>query len=103
MSRCTSAGFMSVFNAKEEGRATLRTSINKPIPFWPSLEPWAKLTPVHVTIRRPRTQWGGAFSGSAGSKSPGVFKNFRKAKRMSAATPKPTIGEISRDKRTWPA
>jgi hypothetical protein len=36
---------MSAFNAKEAGRATIRTSINRPIPFWPSLEPWAKLTP----------------------------------------------------------
>jgi hypothetical protein len=37
------------------------------MPFWPSLEPCAKLTPVQVRTRRPRIQSGGAlsFSGEA--------------------------------------
>ncbi len=39
----------------------------RPMPFWPSFEPWAKLTPVQVRISRPRIQIGGALlpSGAA--------------------------------------
>jgi hypothetical protein len=42
-------------------------SINRPIPFCPSLEPWAKLTPVQVQTRMMRIHQGGAlsFSGAA--------------------------------------
>ena len=31
----------------------------RPMPFWPSFEPWAKLTPVQVKISRPRIHKGG--------------------------------------------
>ena len=34
----------------------------RPMPFWPSLEPWKKLTPVQVRTRRPRIQGGGGLS-----------------------------------------
>jgi hypothetical protein len=34
-------------------------SMINPIPFWPSFDPWAKLTPVHVRIRMPRIHGGG--------------------------------------------
>ena len=39
-----------------------RMSMMSPIPFWPSLEPWAKLTPVQVSTSRPRIQSGGRLS-----------------------------------------
>ena len=31
----------------------------RPMPFWPSFEPCAKLTPVQVRIRMPRIHNGG--------------------------------------------
>jgi hypothetical protein len=31
----------------------------RPMPFCPSFEPWAKLTPVQVRIRTPRIHHGG--------------------------------------------
>ena len=33
----------------------------RPMPFWPSLEPWAKLTPVQVKISRARIHSGGGW------------------------------------------
>ena len=38
-----------------------------PIPFWPSLEPWAKLTPVQVPMRIARIHHGGGSSELGGS------------------------------------
>ena len=32
------------------------------MPFWPSLEPWAKETPVHVAMRVARIHHGGGHS-----------------------------------------
>jgi hypothetical protein len=32
-----------------------------PMPFWPSFEPCAKLTPVQVRIRMPRIHQGGGW------------------------------------------
>ncbi len=46
------------------GTMPMRISMMRPIPFWPSLEPCAKLTPVQVSISRPRIQVGGALPGS---------------------------------------
>ena len=46
-----------------------RISMMRPMPFWPSLEPWAKLTAVQVVIRMPRIHHGGdlVFEGSLNS------------------------------------
>ena len=37
----------------------IRMSMISPMPFWPSLEPWKKLTSVQVRIRMPRIHHGG--------------------------------------------
>ena len=42
--------------------APIRISMIRPMPFWPSLEPWAKDTPVQVRINRPRIHHGGGAS-----------------------------------------
>src|SRR6516164_7600 len=42
----------------------MRISMMSPIPFWPSFEPWKKLTPVQVRIRSPRIQLGGGSAPS---------------------------------------
>jgi hypothetical protein len=41
------------------GTTPIRMSMMSPMPFWPSFEPCAKLTPVHVRIRIPRIHHGG--------------------------------------------
>ncbi len=33
----------------------------RPMPFWPSLEPWKKLTPVQVSTSKPRIHNGGGL------------------------------------------
>src|SRR5450432_2302580 len=68
-----------------------------PMPFCPSLEPCAKLTPVHVSISSDRIHSGGALSFSgARYRSSRLIKAFDN-KRRSAEQVKPTMGEISRD------
>jgi hypothetical protein len=37
-----------------------------PMPFWPSFDPWAKLTPVQVRISTPRIHQGGGSGPSGG-------------------------------------
>ena len=34
----------------------------RPMPFWPSFEPWKNETPVQVRISRPRIHSGGGAS-----------------------------------------
>ena len=45
----------------------------RPMPFWPSLEPWAKLTPVQVSTSRPRIQNGGGCGAFGGLVEPRIF------------------------------
>src|SRR5580704_12968876 len=68
----------------------------RPMPFWPSLEPWKKLTRVQVSTRMPRIHVGGGWSpfGSANSSLLGMT-NFTTSSRAPAST-KPKIGENSR-------
>src|ERR1700744_847835 len=44
----------------------------RPMPFWPSLEPWKKLTSVQVRIRMPRIHHGGGWSPLGSPNSGGV-------------------------------
>src|SRR5713226_9450266 len=69
----------------------------RPIPFCPSFDPCAKLTPVQVSTSRARIQKGG------GSVPTGASYNFRflttafMAKSKRPATTNPTIGESRSD------
>ena len=45
----------------------MRMSMMRPMPFWPSLEPWKKLTPVQVRMSRLRIQNGGGSVPSGAS------------------------------------
>src|SRR5580700_2197808 len=70
----------------------------RPMPFWPSFEPWKKLTSVQVRIRIPRIHIGG-LSWPFGSENSCSFilpeiANFN-ANSSSAASTKPKIGENS--------
>ncbi len=44
------------------GTVPMRMSMINPMPFWPSLEPCEKLTPVQVSTSRLRIQNGGGAS-----------------------------------------
>ncbi len=66
-----------------------------PMPFWPSLEPCAKDTPVQVRISRPRIHHGGGSLPLGSSYSARFFTKARSASSSSAAQPKPTIGDSS--------
>ena len=50
---------MAWFSAYVVGTVPMRMSMMRPMPFWPSFEPWKKLTPVQVSISKPRIQNGG--------------------------------------------
>src|SRR5580704_34055 len=67
----------------------------RPMPIWPSLEPWKKLTSVQVRTRMPRIHVGGGWSpfGSANSSLLGI-RNFTANSSRPART-KPKIGENS--------
>ena len=70
-------------------------SIIKPIPFCPSLEPCAKLTPVQVAINKLRTKKEGGLLPSGASNNCGLrrFITTFKAIKAIAASPKPIKGE----------
>src|SRR5215471_11029068 len=78
----------------------IRISITRPIPFWPSLEPWAKLTPVQVRVRTPRIHRGGGESDFGEVYSSG-WRMIRLAMSSNRAAPtKPRMGEMSRESPT---
>ena len=67
----------------------------RPMPFWPSFEPCAKLTPVQVAIRMLRIHSGGGLLPSGAAYSAGLrTMNFRTSSRI-AAMQKPNSGESS--------
>ena len=54
------------------GRMPIRISMIRPIPFWPSFEPCARLTPEQVSSRVARIQGGGGWSPAGGLVELGV-------------------------------
>ncbi|MOA42405.1 hypothetical protein D3C78_1644510 [compost metagenome] len=54
-------GSASRLTTKWAGASAISTSITRPIPFWPSLEPWVKLMPIDDTISMKRAQNGGCL------------------------------------------
>src|SRR5579872_3206898 len=83
--------------ANAAGTMPTRMSTMSPMPFWPSLEPCAKLTPVQVSISRPRIHMGGALPGSGAAYRSGRLMHAFKSNRRSAAQVKPTTGETNND------
>ena len=69
----------------------------RPMPFCPSLEPWAKDTPVQVRISRPRIHQGGGALPFGALYSARFFTSRRSARSNRAAQAKPISGESSRE------
>ncbi|MCY1175494.1 hypothetical protein D9M71_661470 [compost metagenome] len=65
----------------------------RPMPFCPSLEPWAKDTPVQVRINSPRIHQGGGVRPSGARNSARLRIVRRSASNSRAAPAKPTSGE----------
>ncbi len=64
----------------------------RPMPFWPSLPPWANDTPVHVRTSRPRIHHGGGEASLGSVYSFGLrIRNFMTSSSTAEAK-KPTIG-----------
>src|SRR5580700_8784550 len=72
-------------------------SMIKPMPFWPSLEPWKKLTPVQVIMSSTRIQKGGGSFPFGAWYSSLLGISFLETMRSSAAKTKPTMGERTND------
>jgi hypothetical protein len=70
--RSKRAGVACGSRAKLAGTRPMRTSIIRPTPFWPSLLPWAKLTPEQVAMRSARTPGVGGTPGTAAASRPSV-------------------------------
>src|SRR5262245_12291056 len=68
-----------------------------PIPFWPSFDPCAKLTPVQVRMRIARIQSGGGASPAGGAYNSRRGISTRAILSSSAPTMNPTSGEMSSD------
>src|SRR5436190_12972318 len=64
-----------------------------PIPFCPSFEPCAKLTPVQVSTNRDRTQKGGGSGPSGARYRAGTGISHFATSSSSAAATNPMIGE----------
>src|SRR5262252_7375658 len=75
----------------------MRISMIRPMPFCPSFEPCAKLTPVQVSSSRPRIQNGGGRVPTGASKRCLLFTTARSVRSSSAATTQPIMGESSSD------
>src|SRR5271169_3762112 len=72
-------------------------SMIRPMPFWPSFEPWEKLTPVHVRRSSARIQnGGGAFPSGAWYRRGSEITAFEIKSRTSAPT-NPMSGERNSD------
>ena len=69
----------------------------RPMPFWPSFEPWKKLTRVQVRIRMPRIHHGGGWSpfGSANSAGAACCMTILRTNSRIAASAKPNSGDSS--------
>ena len=75
----------------------IRINMMRPMPFWPSFEPCAKLTPVQVSTSKPRIQNGGGWlpCGSLNRSGTGIralATNINKAAALN-----PINGENSSD------
>src|SRR5262245_20285991 len=71
----------------------MRMSIMRPIPFCPSFEPCAKLTPVQVRTSNDRIQNGGGVSPFGGWYKSGLRTEIFASNRSNGAAQKPMIGE----------
>src|SRR5262249_13759571 len=79
----------------------MSTSMMRPMPFCPSFEPWAKLTPVQVKMSKLRIHRGGGFWPCGGSNSSGRLAARRLVRASNRPAPaKPISGLISRDRMT---
>src|SRR5258705_402160 len=78
----------------------IRINMMRPIPFWPSFEPCAKLTPVQVSISSARTGNGGGVSPLGDSYNSGRLTNHFARSSSPPAQQNPMIGEMSKDRPT---
>src|SRR5262252_7558322 len=69
----------------------------RPMPFCPSFEPCAKLTPVQVSSKRPRIQNGGGRVPTGASNRCLLFTTERSVISSKAATAQPIMGDSSSD------
>lgn len=67
----------------------------RPMPFWPSLEPWAKETPVQVRISSPRIHSGGGVLPLGALYSWRFLTNSFSASSSRPANTKPITGDSS--------
>ena len=67
----------------------------RPMPFWPSFDPWKNDTSVQVRTRRPRIQGGGGLRPSGALYSAGTRMIAFISRSSSAERTKPKIGENS--------
>src|SRR5277367_3798145 len=81
------------FSAYAVGTVPMRINMIRPIPFWPSFEPCAKLTPVQVKIRTIRIHQGGGRSPSGAAYSAGMRSSSLDSSSRPPARKKPIKGE----------
>src|SRR3984885_2869242 len=71
-------------------------SMMRPMPFWPSLPPWKKLTPLQVRISKPRIHRGGGLLPSGSLYNAGTLMVALSRVSSRKAALKPIRGEMSR-------
>src|SRR5215831_6475680 len=78
----------------------IRINMMSPIPFCPSFDPWAKLTPVQVSTRMDRIHKGGGCLDSGAVYNFGERTIAFKRRSKMAEHTKPTIGETINELKT---
>ncbi len=79
------------------GTVPMRISMMRPMPFWPSFEPCAKLTPVQVSTSSARISSGGGCVPFGSLNRAGTGISALAINIRSAAALKPISGENSSD------
>src|ERR1700730_14161827 len=75
----------------------MRISMMRPMPFWPSFEPCAQLTPVQVNTNKPRINSGGGRLPSGSLNNEGIGISVLAINISKAAALNPINGENSND------
>src|SRR5271170_5351796 len=97
MKSCVCDAVTAWFNAYVVGTVPIRISMINPMPFWPSFEPWKKLTPVHVKISIERIHHGGGSVPFGASYNLLSLITAFSARNSVAASANPKIGDSSSD------
>src|SRR5262245_21421841 len=97
---CICAGEIAWLSAYAVGTVPIKINMIRPMPFWPSFDPCAKLTPVQVRISNARIQNGGGVAPRGSPYSWRLVSTRLETSSRIAAQMNPTSGDNSSERPT---